>query len=226
MSEKHRVVISKKGIIFTAILWFIGFQILFLTNPSIFSRSRIRPDITWEFDDELLGGNTVVIFTLQCEIWTNSPIPLLSLPGGAYLQPRGECFIENNTFLIGNDLRPLVIGLVPSYSIPGSHIYSLQIGFDLNRGSVTEIPEGIYHFWVQFYMGPDTPKYYKTYMNVTGSGVLITSEDTPPLWGEFFSSTFVSIGIIIGFPLVMQYIIDSVKNRKKEDNSTNLINSL
>jgi len=142
---------------------------------------------------------------------------------GDYLRPRAECLIENETFLIGEPVTDTIwpIMPIPHFSMPGNQIFSERVGIRIYSRNITELPKGIYHFWVEFNKGGSEGiiQYYKTYINVTESGIVITSDETPAIWGEFLSSSLILIGLLTGIPAILYIILELPAFRKIEDNS-------
>ncbi len=213
----------KISLIVIILSWVLGSNIVLAGNPALISQSRISQNITWEFENITEDNYTLIIFDLQCEIWTNNPFPLLDSYTGDYLRPRTEYLIENETFLIGEPVTNTIwpIMPIPHFSMPGNQIFSERVGIRIDSRNITELPNGIYHFWVEFNKGGSEGiiQYYKTYMNVTESGIIITSDETPDTWGEFLSSSLILLGLLTGIPAILYITLELPVFRKLGDKS-------
>ncbi|MHA1729615.1 MAG: hypothetical protein ACTSWY_12935 [Promethearchaeota archaeon] len=221
---------SEKTDIITLIViifsWIMGSQLIFMGEPALITQSRISQNIAWEFEHfkEENYNYTQLIFHLKCEIWINNPFPLLNSYTGAYLSPKLECLIENTTFLTGKPVTNIAWPIMPIYrfSMPGNQIYSESVGISFDSSNITEVPKGIYVFWVEFnknFGSEGILQYYRTYMNVTENGIIITSDEIPNIWGEFLSSSLIFTGLLIGIPTILYLVLEMPIFKKFKDKS-------
>ncbi len=89
---------------------------------------------------------------------------------------------------------------VPGIDFPGNWRNNMEVLEFIENLTVTELPNGLYTFWVEFYFGEvsrNNVVSYKTYINVTDSGTEVFSDEIPLFWGEVFSSTGIMVACIV-----------------------------
>lgn len=189
----------RNSIILVSIIWYICSQVIFINNPGFFAKSRVSEDITWEIKPIPYINYTFVIFNIKYDIWLNNPLPLITLHNhGCHEMGRGTAVLENKS-IMGVEVSSFVCILmgVPGIDLPGRWIDNLDVDVSFENSKITELPNGLYTFWVDFDLHGNNIVSYKTYLNATDGGVEIYSDEVPLFWGEVMSSTGIMVVCII-----------------------------
>lgn len=181
----------KHSFLILPLIWLIGTSVIFDIIPGIFLSSSVSEDITWEIQNFDSTNESNVVFNIQTQIRNNNPIPVIAFNSLTCLYEKGEAIIDNELYT-GFSLSPrlhfMIGGFIPLlFIVPGNHICNVGIIFGPFEENLTEIPKGIYTFWV------DKGRFYKTFLNVSDSGIEIWSESPPEFWAEMTTSISVFI---------------------------------
>ena len=216
MKKPTKILIKQilNSIILVSIMWYVCTQAIFIFYPNLFAKSRVSEDITWEIEPRPDHNNTRITFNLKYDIWLNNPFPLLTPQAtGCHVIPSGTALFENKSIPeveLGSNI-PCILMVIPGIDFPGSlNFQSSVISQYIDGLHFTELPNGFYIFWVDFDLSGNNIISYRTYINVTDSGIDIFSDMSPLFWGEVFSST----GIMIVCIVIVTYL-QKLKFKKK-----------
>jgi hypothetical protein len=124
---------------------------------------------------------------------------------------RGTVVLENESIMGVEVLsRPCILMGVPGIDLPGRWIDNIGLEVSIEGLTITELPNGLYTFWIDFDLHGNNIISYKTYLNATDGGVEIYSDKVPLFWGEVMSST----GLMI-ICIIIVTSLQKLKSKKK-----------
>ncbi|MFX1499468.1 MAG: hypothetical protein ACFFDH_00735 [Promethearchaeota archaeon] len=215
------------SILLVVIIWSVFVGILFIVSPNFICMTRIDEDIRWEIESfeptETDPGGINIDFYFKYEMWINTPLPFVHNVDGCHIKPRAEAILTNTS--ISDEILRYDFGcylaLVPQLFLPGIEQKAGSINYWLNYTDISELPEGLYTFWVDYSSSlarAGSIKSFKTYMNVTEEGATVYSDDSGDYQVWFWIKLISSIAILIGSVLVVYIVLVIRGKRKTTDN--------